>query len=321
LSAITARVRLPSLSRPALPPKLGQRLLMVFAACLVLAALYLFWFRDSSFVRVEKVTITGLTTQDEGKVRSALTSVGRSMTTLHVDRGALDQVVEGYPVVRSLRVSPDFPHTLRIRVIEYRAAAMAVTDDGRVPVASDGTVLRGLPISGSLPTVHADGGIDGSTLGDREAIRAARVAGAAPEVLQRRILEVRKHGSKGLVATLKDGPDLIFGEATRLRAKWIAAARVLASPAAAGATYLDLRLPGRPAAGGLPAETVAPVAPAGTTATPAPQAATTAPPAATAQPDDTAAQALTQETPQTTTPAAPTLDGGAGGGATANTQP
>ena len=39
--------------------------------------------------------------------------------------------------------------------------------------------------------------------------------------------------------------------------------RILADPEAAGASYIDVRLPGRPAAGGLPAETLAPVAPAG----------------------------------------------------------
>ena len=38
---------------------------------------------------------------------------------------------------------------------------------------------------------------------------------------------------------------------------------ILADPEAAGASYIDVRLPGRPAAGGLPAETLAPVAPAG----------------------------------------------------------
>ena len=50
---------------------------------------------------------------------------------------------------------------------------------------------------------------------------------------------------------LRDGPDLIFGDARRAAAKWAAAARVLAEPSAAGATYLDLRVPERVAAGGL----------------------------------------------------------------------
>ena len=66
------------------------------------------------------------------------------------------------------------------------------------------------------------------------------------------------------MAELRDGPELIFGPATRLRAKWAAAARVLADLEARGASYVDLRIPSRPAVGGLAATTLTPVAPAGT---------------------------------------------------------
>ena len=99
------------------------------------------------------------------------------------------------------------------------------------------------------------------------------MAGAAAAPLHRRLEKVVIRKEEGLVVPLRDGPELIFGDATRIRAKWTAAARVLADPAAAGASYIDLRLPGRPAAGGLPAETVTPVAPAGTTTYSAPGAA------------------------------------------------
>ena len=50
---------------------------------------------------------------------------------------------------------------------------------------------------------------------------------------------------------LKNGPELVFGTDDDARAKWRAAARVLAETSAQGATYLDLRIPGRVAAGGL----------------------------------------------------------------------
>ena len=54
-----------------------------------------------------------------------------------------------------------------------------------------------------------------------------------------------------MMLTLVDGPDLIFGDASEARDKWFAATRVLADPSAAGATYLDVRIPERVAAGGL----------------------------------------------------------------------
>jgi cell division protein FtsQ len=58
-------------------------------------------------------------------------------------------------------------------------------------------------------------------------------------------------GEQGLTAQLVRGPEVYFGDAGRLAAKWTATARVLADPSSKGATYLDVRVPERPAAGGL----------------------------------------------------------------------
>jgi cell division protein FtsQ len=54
-----------------------------------------------------------------------------------------------------------------------------------------------------------------------------------------------------VVAQLEDGTELVFGAPERLAAKWAAAARVLAAEDAEGATYVDVRIPERPVAGGL----------------------------------------------------------------------
>jgi cell division protein FtsQ len=179
-----------------------------------------------------------------------------------VDRERLERTVEAYPVVKGLELSADFPNTLLIRVVEHHAAALVVAEGNRVPVAGDGTVLSGLPAEGRLPTIDAERPFEDGWLADRVALRAVRVAAAAPAALRGRLEELERRKEDGLVVRLREGPELIFGDATRMQAKWTAAARVLADKAAAGASYVDLRLPGRPAAGGLPAETVAPVAPA-----------------------------------------------------------
>jgi cell division protein FtsQ len=336
---------------PALSARLKRRSLAVVALCFLLAATYQFWFRDSWLVAVNRVTVSGLTTEDAPRVRAALAAAARSMTTLHVDRDDLERVVRAYPIVKSLELSPDFPHTLRIRVVEHHPAAIAVTDGGRVAVAADGTVLAGLAGEGRLPTITAEGTIRGERLEDPAALAAARVAGAAPAALHRRIETVRMRKDDGIVVLLRDGPELIFGDATHTRAKWTAAARVLADKTAAGATYIDLRLPGRPAAGGLPAETLTPVAPAGNTGYTAPGttsqtggaavtgvpatgvpptaaqgAQTTAPTVPPAQPDPTAVAPVTPQAPapaaepQTPATGIPGADG-AGGGAVAVPSP
>jgi cell division protein FtsQ len=307
-AALAGRRRLIALrfARPTLTPKLRRRLIAVVALIAVLAAGYQFWLRDSSFVAVEDVAVTGVTTEDGERIRTALRAAGHTMTTLHVDQDVLDQAVAHYPVVRDIEVRPDFPHGLTIHVIEHHPAALMELDGRPVAVAGDGTILRGLPVEGRFPAIDVDGGARGDRLTDRDALGAARVAGAVPGPLRKRVESIGSRSGDGLVATLNDGPDLIFGDSSRARAKWIAAARVLADRDAEGATYIDLRLPDRPAAGGLPAATVEPVAPAGQAPLGA-QAAPTVPGAAAATPPTSAdpAAAAPTGTPGTTTPAAP----------------
>jgi cell division protein FtsQ len=316
-----------------LSPRLKRRLIALSVACLVLAAGYHFWLRDSSLVAVEQVQVTGLTSEDAARVRAALTTAGQTMTTLHVDREALDRAVATFPVVRALQIRPDFPHGLRVHVIEYRPAAIAVSDSGRVPVAGDGTILRGVSVEGRLPTLEVSGALGTKFLVDRAARGAAAVAGGAPAVLRSRIVDVQRRSDEGYVAQLRDGPELIFGAPTRLRAKWAAATRVLADLEARGASYVDLRIPSRPAVGGLAATTLAPVAPAGlapatppadstgtgavTPTSPQPAAADTPPAAETTAPASPPSGTAAPTAPEA--PAQPTdpLTAGTGGGATA----
>jgi len=227
----------------------------------VLGAGYMLWLRDSGLVAVKEVEVTGLTGRDADRVRTALDGAARGMTTLHVDRDALEAAAAPFPVVRAIEVETDFPSGLRVTVIEQRPVAVLVSGERRIPVAGDGSVLSGLPTEGSLPEIHTAVAIPAAQLEPGATLDAARVAGGAPGVLVTRLDQVEREESRGLVVSVEDGPELIFGTAERLTAKWAAAVRVLADPDAAGAEYLDLRLPERPAAGGLAVETVAPAAP------------------------------------------------------------
>ena len=304
-AAAIGRRRLP---RPALSlrmpgPRLRLWLVIVTLLCLVLAAGYRFWLRDSSLVAVEDVQVSGLTTKDAQRVRATLTSAGHTMTTLNVDRELLEQAVAHYPVVRGLEISTDFPHGLRIRVIEHHPAALVELGGHDVPVAGDGTILRGMPVEGRLPVIDTEVAARGERLTSSAALHAARIAGAAPAVLRSRIEAISARNDDGVVVELHEGPELIFGDGRRAEAKWIAATRVLADPDAEGATYIDVRLPGRPAAGGLTAGTLTPVAPAGTPVAPATGVTTIDPPAPVTETTAPAAAApVTGATPQAATP-------------------
>jgi len=238
--------------RPPLPSRLPRPPLRATAAFLcvlgVLAGLWL-WLRDSPLVSVQKVTVTGVSGPDAGRVREALSDAARDMTTLHVNKGELRTAVDPFPAVLDVRTDSDFPHGLRIVVRERNAVGVVVAGDERVPVAADGTLMRTTPGSG-LPEIPAKALPGGSHASEPDVRRALRVLAAAPPALRARVARVSM-GDHGLTLPLRNGPTLYFGGSERLAAKWVATATVLADPTSTGATYLDVRLPERPAAGGL----------------------------------------------------------------------
>lgn len=282
MKAAAASLRRPAASaarlRATLTPskRTRRRLLMVAIVAALLTALYMFWLRDSSLVAVENVTVTGLTSDDADRVRVALASTAETMTTLHVDEARLQDAAAAFPIVARIEATPDFPHGMTVHVIEHRPAAIVVADGRKQPIAGDGSVLAGLPVEGDLPTIDLFVAMPQRQLGPGAARDAARVAGTAPPVIARRVDSLaREGGARGVVAELEDGTELIFGTPDKLAAKWAAAIRVLADDEAAGATYIDIRIPERPVAGGLPAATIAPVSPvAETPAAPTTQAPT-----------------------------------------------
>lgn len=263
--AISAvRLRLAPWGRALSPsPHLKRRLLTIGVATLLLAAAYMLWLRDSGLVAVKEVSVTGLTGEDAGDARAALERTAKDSTTLHVDRAAIDRAAEAFPAIRDVVVTPDFPNAMSIRVIEHRPAAVLQLGARKVAVAGDGSVLTGVPAKGALPAIEIAGGFPGNRLESGPVLDAVRVAGGAPAVITARLEKVERERGRGVVVHVKDGPEVVFGAAARINAKWAAALRVLADRDAAGAEYIDVRIPERPAAGGLPVETVVPVAPAG----------------------------------------------------------
>jgi cell division protein FtsQ len=217
----------------------------------VVGALYGGWLmlRDAPLFRVEKVTVSGLGSSVAPAVAARLEEAGRGMTTTHVDLAALDGAVAPYTVVKSLRVHTEFPHGLSIKVIEQLPVASLVVGSTSLSVAADGVVVHGVdgPPQG-LPTVIGQRLPSTDRVSDPASLEGLAVVALAPTPLRKAITQVGQSPS-GLTAYLRNGPALYFGDATRLHAKWAAVARVLADPQSRGASYLDVELPDRPAAG------------------------------------------------------------------------
>lgn len=215
--------------------------------------------RRSSLVGIQQVQITGVHGPDASAVQGALERAAHGMSTLDASAGALSAAVAPLRVVRSVRVVPHFPHGLRIEVSEQLPVAALTVAGVRTAVAADGVVLGPQLLSGSLPSV---GGWSEPAPGKRVSganLRAAlSVLGAAPGLLARHVERVFM-GAKGLTVAMRNGLLVYFGDATRPHAKWFSLARVLADSSSAGAAYVDVRVPGHPAAG-FPAGVVPPSA-------------------------------------------------------------
>jgi cell division protein FtsQ len=234
-----------------LPSRWRRPLIALGCAAALLAGGYLFWFRDSSLVRVEDVTVSGLTSGDAPEIRAALARAAREMTTLRVDVAALERAVAGYPAVAGVAADPGFPHGLAIDVVERRPVATVGGPAGELlPVAADGTLLPDFEAEGALPPLPTAVDTDAGRLTDPEALTALAGADAAPPELAARLALIEQDEFGELEATLDGGLIVLLGDDSRLEAKWAAAAAVIAAGDAAGAGYLDVTVPERPAAGG-----------------------------------------------------------------------
>lgn len=225
-------------------------LILVLIAALALAAVYVFWLRDSALVAVERTEVTGLSSERAAEIQNALAEAATGMTTLHVDTAELREVASSYPEVAAIEIDPDIPTVLEVEVTERRpVATVAGPDDELVPVAADGTLVPtlGTPAElARLPQPQADAT---GALADERNQTALAVVTAAPTELAERI-ELVEQREGALVAEIAGGPAIVLGDESRLEAKWLAASAVLAEGAAASASYVDVALPERPAAGG-----------------------------------------------------------------------
>jgi cell division protein FtsQ len=217
--------------------------------------------RDSAIVGVDEVVITGVSGPQAAQIEQALTDAAERMTTMNVDEQALRDAVAQFPVVAGVSADGKLLHRLDIAVTQHEAVGALANGDQRMAVAADGTVLEGT-LTKDLPLVPVSSPPGGRVVSEPDALKLVSLLGAAPAELRARVGRVEVTDT-GLVAHVTDGPQLYFGPAAQLRAKWLAATRVLADVTSRGATYVDVRVPERPAAGGLEetATAVAPVDP------------------------------------------------------------
>jgi len=210
--------------------------------------------RKSSFTAVEHVKVGGLHGPQAQAIEAALNGAASHMSTLDVHPAALRAAVASFPVVRTVRAIPSFPHGLRIDVTEQLPVAALTIGGERTAVAADGVVLGPALLSSSLPALSDQQGATepqpGQHVQGQSLLAELTVLGAVPQPLERFVTRVfTSPGGQGMTVTMRNGLLVYFGDAVRPHAKWLSLARVLADSTSAGAVYIDVRVPERPAAG------------------------------------------------------------------------
>lgn len=251
-SVLAARLRRPPAILQAtmrLPGRPRTRtVLIAIAVALVLGGGFML-FRDSSLVAVQQVRISGVGGAQSAAVSEALETAAKRMSTMDYSVGELRAAVARYPVVRSLTASTSFPHRMTIVVSEQPPVAVLSAGGTRAAVAADGVVLGAPPASTALPTLGASvlPAVGAHVSGGR--LRSyLTVLGAAPTPLLGLVSGLYT-GQQGLTLKMTNGLLVYFGDASRPHAKWDALVTVLIAQGTQGASYVDVRMPERPAAG------------------------------------------------------------------------
>ena len=132
-------------------------------------------------------------------------------------------------------------------VLVPRLAATIGEGSEAVGVSADGALVRWLPLPEDPPLPRLP--LEDPPKGGRAkgpALEQVRVLAAVPDEL-RPYVESSFYGDSGVDVNLTTGIELRFGDATKARKKWRAAAAVLADPEITALDYVDLHAPNRPA--------------------------------------------------------------------------
>jgi cell division protein FtsQ len=238
----------------AVPRLLPRRLRSLHTLLLVLALVLVgwlgwTWYRGSSFVKVEQVTVTGLGGPDVPQIRGALSSAALEMTTLNVGIAKLEAAVSQYGYVQGLTVTREGAHRLEIHVVEQVPVALVQVGGQTQVVDADGRLLPSSITHGTLPAVALKTAPDGGAITAPGARAAIAVLAAAPYALLSRVANATSSGTRGVIVQLRNGPQIYFGPTAQLAQKWSAAVAVLQNKGSVGASYIDVSDPLRPVAG------------------------------------------------------------------------
>lgn len=244
-------------SRRRLP---GPRALLVAAIALVLIAGASVWaLYGSSWLRAERVSVSGTRVLTEAQVREAA-DVPLGEPLISIDTDAIEsRLLRKLPRIDSVEVIRSWPHGIGLKVSERTPVLIveAAGNSGKyVEVDAKGvrfaTVSRapaGVPL---LELTVSRSGSSAASLRrfgeDRLVREAVRVAGAIPAAIARETLAVRVRSYDSISLELSGDRTVAWGSAEKGRAKGRALTALM--KAAPGAGHFDVSVPTAPASSG-----------------------------------------------------------------------
>ncbi len=201
----------------------------------------------SPVLDVDTVTVEG-TAADRVPAVERAAGVTRGSPLLGVVPGRVEARVRALPWVADAVVDRRLPGAVTIRVVPRVPVGVVRVGERFLVVDGTGRVIErvGTPPAGvpELVGVAAPAPVGGRVRPTALGV----VADALGAELRGRVTSVARTET-GLVAQVRDGPQLRFGTVARAGVKARVAAAVLVSPAAAQARYIDVSVPAAPVSG------------------------------------------------------------------------
>lgn len=211
------------------------------AVIVVACGILLYGFLLSGDFLVASVVVRGVELGDPAEVATVADAIGEPIFS--IDAGAAAERVALLPYVENVAVRTSFPDKVTISVVERQPVVGWKTGDSLALVDQRGHVLTvSRPLPDDMPSVINE--LEAPSVGQSldPAIVASTVAAA--DTLGAVASELRWTRDDGLVATLRDNRQVIFGSPDRMPMKLA----VYQTVAASGSVWqvLDLREPDRP---------------------------------------------------------------------------
>ena len=219
------------------------------AGVVVLVSAALFGLSYTPLVAVDRVEVDGALEVDATRLQSVVdTTKGSSIVWL--DLAALRARLEADPWVRKVRVSRDWPHTVRIEIVERRPVASFAGPDGQVRVVDgDGrvlAVLSGLPTDYPFLAVNAPN-LDAGSDAPPAVLAGIAVAKVLPDELRTRIKQLDVSDAGQVQIELNPSGIVIIGSPSELRDKLVTLLTVLHKCASKAApATIDVQVPSKP---------------------------------------------------------------------------